>query len=116
MEALAKYGKPEMFYTDEGSQYTPSEFTEILIRRGIKISIDGKGRALDNLFEERLCRTVKYNEIYLKSYSCLIDAHQNLDKYYNFDNNQRPHSSLGDRYTPIEYYRKNLTLQLSAWD
>ena len=76
--------------------------------------MDAKGRALDNVFIERLWRTVKYNEINLKSYSSLIKVQQNLDNYLNFYYNQRPHSSLGDRYTRMEYYRKNLTLQLSA--
>ena len=80
MEALAKCGKPEIFNTNQGSQYTSSELTEILIRRVIKISMDGQGGALDNVFIEHLWRTIKYNEIYLKSYSSLIDAHQNLDK------------------------------------
>ena len=114
MEALAKCGKPEIFNTDQGSQYASSEFTEILIRRGINISMYDKGRALDNIFIERLWLTIKYNEICLKSYSSLIDALQNLDKHFNFYNKQTPHSSLGDRYTPMQYYRKNLTLQLST--
>ena len=95
MEALAKCGKPEIFNTNQGSQYTSSELTEILIRRVIKISMDGQGGALDNVFIEHLWRTIKYNEIYLKSYSSLIDAHQNLDKTLTFIINKDRTAPLG---------------------
>lgn len=108
--AIAEYGAPEIFNTDQGSQFTSEAFTQPLLARGIKLSMDGKGRALDNVFVERLWRTVKYDEIYLKSYQCLVDAHTHLDRFFRFYNLHRPHSSFPGDVTPFEIYRRQLKL------
>lgn len=102
--ALAQHGTPEIFNTDQGCQFTSAEFTQPLLDLGVKLSMDGKGRALDNVFVERLWRSVKYEEIYLKSYRSVVDAHAQLDRYFRFYNERRPHSSLDDA-TPAETYR-----------
>jgi putative transposase len=102
--ALAAHGTPEIFNTDQGSQFTSAEFTQPLLALGVKLSMDGKGRCLDNVFVERLWRSVKYEEVYLKAYVSLVDAHAQLDTYFRFYNERRPHSSLGDA-TPGETYR-----------
>jgi putative transposase len=102
--AMAEFGTPEIFNTDQGCQFTSAEFTQPLLAAGVKLSMDGKGRCLDNVFVERLWRTVKYEEIYLKSYTSLIDAHAQLDAYFTFYNEQRPHSQLGRR-PPAHVYR-----------
>ena len=106
-EAIAKYGAPDIFNTDQGSQFTSAEFTAPLLARGVKISMDGKGRALDNVFVERLWRTVKWDEIYRRSYRSMIDAHLHLDRFFRFYNDERPHSALPDDATPMEVYRKH---------
>jgi len=93
-EALA-LSKPEIFNTDQGSQYTSKDFITPLKDNGIKISMDSKGRALDNIFVERLWRTVKYEEVYIKAYQTARDAFQSLKKYFLFYNNERLHQSLG---------------------
>ncbi len=105
-----EYGLPEIFNTDQGVQYTSSVFTEELKSRGISISMDGKGRALDNIFVERLWRSVKQEEIYLKSYESGIDAYENLAHYFEFYNNERPHQSLGYR-TPREFFLEGIALR-----
>jgi putative transposase len=105
--AIAQHGLPEIFNTDQGCQFTAAEFTQPLLDRGVKLSMDGKGRALDNVFVERLWRSVKYEEIYLKSYCSLVDAHAQLERYFYFYNERRPHSSLADA-TPGETYRASL--------
>jgi len=105
--ALAAHGTPEIFNTDQGCQFTSAEFTQPLLALGVKLSMDGKGRCLDNVFVERLWRSVKYEEIYLKNYRSLVDAHAQLDTYFHFYNERRPHSSLGDA-TPMETYRATL--------
>jgi len=102
--AITRHGPPEIFNTDQGCQFTSAEFTAPLLALGVKLSMDGKGRCLDNVFVERLWRTVKYEEIYLKSYVSLVDAHAQLDTYFHFYNERRPHSSLADA-TPGETYR-----------
>ena len=102
--AVAAHGAPEIFNTDQGCQFTSTEFTQPLLALGVKLSMDGKGRCLDNVFVERLWRSVKYEEIYLKSYRSLVDAHAHLDTYFHFYNERRPHSSLDDA-TPGEAYR-----------
>ena len=99
-EALSK-GKPEVFNTDQGSQFTSEGFTGLLERSGVRISMDGKGRYADNILIERLWRTVKYEEVYLKAYSGGREAKAGLDAYFSFYNNQRPHQALGYR-TPAE--------------
>jgi len=101
-EALKK-GKPEIFNTDQGSQFTCEAFTKILEAKDIKISMDGKGSYNDNLFIERLWRTVKYEEVYLKAYRDGSEARQCLDSYFRFYNAGRPHQSLAYR-TPGEVY------------
>jgi putative transposase len=100
--ALRK-GKPEIFNTDQGSQFTSEEFTRILEQQGIRISMDGKGSYNDNLFVERLWRTVKYEEVYLNAYQDAREARHSLTVYFRFYNTGRPHQSLGYR-TPAEIY------------
>ena len=101
-EALAR-GKPEVFNTDQGSQFTSLEFTQVLREHGVKISMDGKGRYSDNIFVERLWRTVKYEEVYLKAYTNAGEARRELDAYFRFYNDLRPHQALGYR-TPAELF------------
>lgn len=95
--------KPEIFNTDQGVQFTSHQFTERLESSGIRISMDGKGRALDNVFVERLWRSVKYEEIYPKGYDTLKEVRQGLRKYFEFYNEKRPHQGLEYR-TPAEVY------------
>jgi putative transposase len=101
-EALTK-GKPKIFNSDQGSQFTSREFTGMLDRQGIKISMDGKGRAFDNIFVERLWRTIKYGEVYAKRYETGLEANQGLQKYMRFYNEERPHSAL-NYCTPGQMY------------
>ena len=101
--AIARYGVPAIFNSDQGCQYTSEAFTGVLKRHGIKISMDGRGRCMDNIFIERLWRSVKYEEVYLKSYATLPEARSALDAYIKFYNNERPHQSLDNR-TPYEVY------------
>ena len=101
-EALSK-GTPEIFNTDQGSQFTGDGFTGLLERSGVRISMDGKGRYADNIFIERLWRTVKYEEVYLKAYTSGREAKAGIDAYFHFYNNQRPHQALGYR-TPAEVF------------
>ena len=103
--ALLK-GTPGIFNTDQGSQFTSNAFTQILKDSGIRISMDGKGRAFDNIMIERLWRTVKYEDVYLNDYEDFYKAYQYLEKYFDFYNNERRHSSLG-KNTPSEFYQKN---------
>ena len=92
-EALAQ-GQPDVFNTDQGSQFTSWEFTQVLQDRGVKISMDGKGRYQDNIFVERLWRTVKYEEVYLKAYASVLEAQRGLEDYFQFYNGLRPHQAL----------------------
>jgi putative transposase len=108
-QALARHGSPEIFNTDQGCQFTSAEFTRPLLDRAIKLSMDGQGRCLDNVFVERLWRSVKYEEIYLKSYASLVDAQAQLTQYFRFYNERRPHSAFGHA-TPAEIYRGVLPL------
>ena len=98
-------GQPEIFNTDQGAQFTSQAFTEQLKKRGIAISMDGRGRALDNVFVERLWRTVKYEEVYLRDYHRVRDARQGLTSYFGFYNEERLHQALGYR-TPAAVYRE----------
>ncbi len=102
-DAIARSGAPETFNTDQGSQFTSEEFTGVLKREEIQISMDGKGRWLDNVFVERLWRSVKYEEVYLKAYDNVGHARQSLDTYFRFYNEKRRHQSL-DRQTPDSVY------------
>lgn len=94
LEEALKEGTPEIFNTDQGVQFTSKEFTEILEQKGIAISMDGKGRALDNIFVERLWRSVKYEEVYLKDYKTVQEAREGLGNYFEYYNFKRPHQSL----------------------
>ncbi len=102
-EAIDQYWKSEIFNTDQGSQYTSNEFTGLLKGYGIKISMDGKGRALDNIFVERLWRSVKQEDVYLKDYQDIKDAKKHLTNYFKYYNNRRRHQSL-DYEFPEEVY------------
>jgi putative transposase len=101
--ALAGHGTPEIFNTDQGSQFTSAAFVGELQARGIRVSMDGRGRALDNVFIERLWRSVKYEEVYLREYVSLVDAQASLRCYFDFYNHRRPHQGLGGQ-TPEEAY------------
>jgi putative transposase len=107
-EAIARYGKPDIFNTDQGSQFTSIAFTGLLMKNDIKISMDGKGAWRDNVFVERLWRTIKYEEVYLRAYASVPEARASIGRYIDgFYNVRRPHSSL-DRQTPDEAYFKAL--------
>jgi len=101
-EALS-LGRPDIFNTDQGSQFTSIDFTKVLLNAGVQISMDGKGRVFDNIFVERLWRTVKVEEIYLRDYQTVAEAKYNLSRYFEFYNNQRLHHALG-YCTPAEVY------------
>jgi putative transposase len=102
-EALARDGRPEIFNTDQGSQFTSTAFTEVLLKNEIAISMDGKGAWRDNVFVERLWRSIKYEEVYLKAYDSVSEARASIGRYLAFYNGRRPHSSL-DRRTPDQAY------------
>ena len=112
-DAIGKYGKPEIMNTDQGSQFTSAAFTGLIQDNGIKISMDGKGAWRDNVFVERLWRSVKYEEVYLHAYESVKDARQGLDRYFTFYNSRRPHSSL-DEQTPDQVYFESLPALLAA--
>lgn len=112
-EALAKYGKPDIFNTDQGSQFTSGDFVGLLLANRIEISMDGRGSWRDNVFVERLWRSVKYEEVYLKAYDSVSDARTSLGRYFDFYNGKRPHSSLGGR-TPDQTYFDNLPQVVAA--
>lgn len=102
-EAVARYGCPEIFNSDQGSQFTSIAFTKVLKDHGIEISMDGRGAWKDNVFVERLWRSIKYEEIYLRAYASVTDARAGIGRYLSFYNARRPHSSL-DRKTPDQAY------------
>ena len=102
-EAFARHGQPEIFNTDQGSQFTSAAFTGALAERGIAISMDGRGSWRDNVFVERLWRSIKYEEVYLRAYESVSHARQSIATYIDFYNARRPHSSL-DKATPDEFY------------
>src|SRR5271165_4227489 len=106
-EALARYGRPEIFNTDQGAQFTSAAFTGLLLENKIAISMDGRGAWRDNVFVERLWRSVKYEEVYLRAYDTVADARLSLDRYMDFYNGKRPHSSL-DARTPDSTYFNHL--------
>ena len=103
-EAIARYGTPEIFNTDQGSQFTSVEFTDVLKTHGIRISMDGKGCWRDNVFVERLWRTVKYEEVYLKAYDTVSAAKASLGVFFDYYNRRRPHQSLDDKTPDIIYF------------
>jgi putative transposase len=102
-EAIARYGRPQIFNTDQGAQFTSEDFTGILKANGIEISMDGKGRWMDNVFIERLWRSVKYEHVYLHSYDSIADLRVGLKTYFGFFNQKRTHQGLA-RQTPDEVY------------
>ncbi len=102
-EALSVYGRPDIFNTDQGSQFTSSAFTDVLNDAGVAISMDGKGRWVDNVFVERLWRSVKYEEVYLHAYETASEARAGLARYFRFYNTERRHQSL-NRLTPEQAY------------
>jgi putative transposase len=102
-EALMRYGIPEIFNTDQGSQFTAEDFTKVLLAKGVRVSMDGKGRWVDNVFVERLWRSVKYEDIYLHAYASVRELKTALARYFEFYNVRRPHQGLEDR-TPDEMY------------
>ena len=112
-EALAKHGEPEIFNTDQGSQFTSIDFTGVLLEHGVAISMDGKGAWRDNVFVERLWRSVKYEEVYLCAYDSVSEARASIARYLAFYNERRPHSSL-DRRTPDEAYFGAQTISAAA--
>jgi putative transposase len=102
-EALMRFGRPEIFNTDQGSQFTAEAFTGVLKAHDVAISMDGKGRWVDNVFVERLWRSVKYEDIYLHAYDSVKDLNAALARYFSFYNGRRPHQSL-DQRTPDAVY------------
>lgn len=101
--AIRQYGCPDIFNTDQGAQYTGASFTGVLKEHGIRISMDGKGRAMDNIMVERLWRSLKYEDIYLKEYESVQELVEGLRSYFDFYNNERPHHNFGIQ-TPAEVY------------
>lgn len=112
-EALQRYGRPSIFNTDQGSQFTSHAFTQALRDEGIAIRMDGKGSWRDNVFVERLWRSVKYEEVYLHAYDSVSAVKAGLARYFDFYNHRRPHSKL-DRLTPEQKYNKSLPLPMAA--
>jgi putative transposase len=112
-EALARHGRPEIFNTDQGSQSTSEAFTALLLKHAIAISMDGRGAWRDNVFVERLWRTVKYEEVYLRAYDSVGEARASLGRYLDFHNRNRPHSSL-DARTPDRAYFNHLPQRTAA--
>src|SRR5215204_5996949 len=112
-EALARHGRPEIFNTDQGSQFTGHDFTDVLLKAGIAISMDGKGSWRDNVLVERLWRSIKYEEVYLRAYDTVSEARASIGRYLTFYNGRRPHSSL-DRQTPDQASFNLLPIRMAA--
>ena len=112
-EAISKYGKPEIMNTDQGSQYTSQAFTQYLKDNSIRISMDGKGAWRDNVFVERLWKSVKYEHVYLHAYESTSEAKSKITGYFDFYNRRRPHSKL-DRLTPDQFYYNSLSSTKAA--
>src|SRR5882757_7694205 len=112
-EALARYGRPEIFNTDQGSQFTSAAFTGLLLENAIAVSMDGRGAWRDNVFVERLWRSVKYEEVYLRAYDNVGEARASLGRYLDFYNGRRPHQSLDDA-TPDQAYFNQSPVRLAA--
>ncbi|MBC6718385.1 IS3 family transposase [Aurantimonas sp. DM33-3] len=107
-EAIGWFGKPEIFNTDQGSQFTSIDFTKVLMAEGIKISMDGRGAWRDNVFVERLWKSVKYEEVYLRAYETVSHARASIGRYLEFYNGRRPHSSLGRKTPDHAYFNRPL--------
>jgi putative transposase len=112
-DALAKHGRPEIFNSDQGSQFSGTAFTGVLIKNEIAISMDGKGAWRDNVFVERFWRSIKYEEVYLRAYEDVPEARQSIGRYLDFYNGRRPHTAL-DRRTPDQAYFNPLPLRTAA--
>ena len=112
-EALARYGAPEIFNTDQGAQFTSEAFTDVLKAHGVAISMDGKGRWIDNVFIERLWRSVKYEDIYLRAYETPAALRAGLTRYFDFYNTRRRHTAL-DRRTPDAVYFEQVAVNTAA--
>ena len=112
-EAISRYGAPDIFNTDQGSQFTSDAFTGVLKEADIKISMDGKGRWVDNVFVERLWRSLKYEEVYLKAYDTVAEAWLGIGNYFRFYNRERRHQSL-DRQTPDQVYDGSVMWPVAA--
>jgi putative transposase len=112
-DALAKHGRPEIFNSDQGSQFSGTAFTGVLIKNEIAISMDGKGAWRDNVFVERFWRSIKYEEVYLRAYEDVPEARQSIGRYLDFYNSRRPHTAL-DRRTPDQAYFNPLPLRTAA--
>ena len=104
LEEALNRGRPEIFNSDQGAQFTSEAFTQMLQEQGVRVSMDGKGRYLDNIFVERLWRSIKYEEVYLKAYQTVAEARTGINAYLEFYNRQRPHQALGYR-TPAQVYQ-----------
>jgi putative transposase len=112
-DAITVHGAPETFNTDQGSQFTSEAFTRVLENHNVQISMDGKGRWMDNVFVERLWRSLKYEEVYLKAYESVAEARRSIGIYFKYFNEERRHSSLGRR-TPDDVFYNTLPLQAAA--
>jgi putative transposase len=112
-EALARFGRPEICTTDQGSQFTSAAFTDRLASAGIRISMDGRGRWLDNVFIERLWRSLKYEDVYLKGYACGREARAGIASWIGFYNGRRPHQALAGR-TPMTVWREGVSGALAG--
>jgi putative transposase len=112
-EALRVYGTPQIFNTDQGATFTSPDFTKPLLDLGVKISMDGKGRALDNIITERFWRTLKYDEVYLKDYAAVPEAKDSLRKFIHKYNTQRPHSACAGQ-PPLTTYTSSFEVQVPA--
>ena len=113
-EALVRFGKPDIFNTDQGSQFTSIDFTAVLKKAEIAISMDGRGAWRDNVFVERLWRSIKYEEVYIHAYNTVSQARAGIGRYLTFYNTRRPHSSL-DRQTPDQaYFNALMPMQAAA--
>ena len=113
-DALARHGQPDIFNTDQGSQFTSTDFIKVLAGREIKISMDGKGAGRDNVFVERLWRTIKYEEVYLRAYASVSEARVSIGRYIGFYNTRRPHSSLDGKTPDQAYFNPLLPVPVAA--
>ena len=113
-EALARHGRPEIFNTDQGSQFTSADFIKVLKAAEIAISMDGKGAWRDNVFVERLWRTVKYEEVYLRAYASVSEARASIGRYFGFYNGRRPHSSFGGQTPNLVYANQPTPIPAAA--
>lgn len=112
-DAMARYGQPEIFNSDQGVQFTSDDFTKALLKRGVRISMDGKGRCIDNVFVERLWRSLKYEEVFLHAYANQREAWLGIGRYLQFFNNERRHTALAKR-TPMQVYLESKRTQAAS--